>query len=212
MKTLKQKIIIFIFCLSLFLNACSVKGPETIDWSESVEETDFGNVKADQLPDACEINLSFSTNYDLNQVVGVTGSQIDSAIAKIRSDSPLIGLGDDIVQTGQDIGINPFYIAAHAAWESSWGTSPLARDKNNLFGYGAFDSCPYECAYSYSSKAESIRQVMQQVKSNYLTEGGKYYNKPNLDGMNKKYATDSNWKNGISSIMNSLLKYACQTK
>jgi len=153
---------------------------------------------------------SFTVDTNLNVYVGVTGSQLDEAIRSIRSDSGLIGLGNDIARIGQEKQINPYYIAAHAAWESSWGNSQLARDKNNLFGYGAFDRCPYECAYSYASKAESVEQVMTNVKADYLTEGGKYYEAPTLAGMNIHYATDQNWKNGIASIMNSIAsKVAC---
>lgn len=155
--------------------------------------------------------LSFTVDTDLNGFVPVTGIQLDEAIRDIRSDSELIGLGNDIVRIAQEKQINPYYITAHAAWESSWGTSQLARDKNNLFGYGAFDRCPYECAYTYASKAESVDQVMANVKADYLTEGGQYYEGSTLAGMNVNYATDQNWKNGIASIMNSLAsKVPCE--
>lgn len=148
--------------------------------------------------------LSFDVDTDLNGFVPATGAQLDDAVRSIRADSGLIGLGEDIVRIAQEKEINPYYIAAHAAWESSWGNSALARDKNNLFGYGAYDRCPYECALSYATKAESVEQVMTKVKADYLTEGGQYYISPTLAGMNTYYATDKNWQNGIASIMNSL--------
>jgi beta-N-acetylglucosaminidase len=147
---------------------------------------------------------SFDVDTDLNLTVSVTGEQLDQAIRSIRSDSGLIGLGNDIVRIGGEKSINAYYIAAHAAWESTWGNSALATQKNNLFGYGAYDSCPFECAMSFDSKAESVEIVMTNVKEDYLTEGGQYYNGPNLRGMNVRYATDKNWMNGIASIMNSL--------
>lgn len=141
---------------------------------------------------------------NLTELANVSGSGLDEAIKAIRSDSPLIGLGQTFVDVGNSQGINAFYIAAHAAWESTWGTSRLAKEKNNLFGYGAYDRCPYECALTFNTKAESVEFVMAKVNADYLTEGGKYYNGPTLRGMNVKYATDQNWKNGIASIMNSL--------
>lgn len=146
----------------------------------------------------------FDIETDLNKTVSVTGQQLDQAIGAIRNDSGLIGLGNDIVRIAGEKQINAYYIAAHAAWESSWGTSPIAREKNNLFGYGAYDSCPFDCAWPFNSKAESVEVVMTNVKRDYLTEGGQYYNGPNLKGMNVRYATDPNWMNGIASIMNSL--------
>lgn len=147
---------------------------------------------------------SFDVDTDLNLPISVTGQQLDDAISSIRSDSGLIGLGDDIVKISEAQKINAYYIAAHAAWESSWGNSTLAIKKNNLFGYGAYDSCPFECAWSFASKIDSIEIVMENVKRDYLTEGGQFYKGPNLRGMNVRYATDSNWMNGIASIMNSL--------
>lgn len=146
----------------------------------------------------------FDVDTDLNKPVSVTGEQLDEAIRAIRSDSGLIGLGNDFVRIGGDKQINAYYIAAHAAWESSWGNSTIAKEKNNLFGYGAYDSCPFECALAFNTKSESIEVVMTNVKRDYLTEGGQYYNGPNLRGMNVRYATDKNWMNGIASIMNSL--------
>ena len=147
---------------------------------------------------------SYTIDVNLTQLPSITGRQLDDAIRTIRSDSGLIGLGNDAVAIGQQLGINPVYIMAHAAWESAWGTSAIARDKNNLFGYGAYDSCPYSCAHSYSSKAESVRVVMNAVKTNYLTAGGIYYHGQTLRGMNVRYATDPNWGNGIKNVMNSI--------
>lgn len=146
----------------------------------------------------------FTVDSDLTHLATVSGAQLDAAIKAIRPDSPLVGLGQGFVDTGKKHSINAFYIAAHAAWESSWGTSQLARDKNNLFGYGAYDSCPYECAWTFKTKEECVDTVMLHVKTDYLTEDGKYYHGATLRGMNVSYATDQNWQNGIVSIMNSL--------
>jgi hypothetical protein len=146
----------------------------------------------------------YTVETNLNSSVTVTGSEVDAAIQAIRSDSPLVGLGQTIVDVSQREGIHPLYIVAHAAWESTWGTSRLARDKNNLFGYRAYDSCPYECAQTFNTKAESIETVMPIIRADYLMEGSRYYNGPTLMGMNVRYATDQNWKNGIADIMNSL--------
>jgi len=146
----------------------------------------------------------YTVDSNLTELADVTGPGLDAAIKAIRPDSPLVGLGQTFVDVGRKHGMNAFYIAAHSAWESTWGTSPLAGDKNNLFGYGAYDSCPYECAWTFKTKQECVETVMPIIKADYLTEGGKYYNGPTLRGMNSKYATDQNWKNGIAKIINSL--------
>jgi len=164
----------------------------------------LGSIETRMSEQVGQSGKDFSVDSNLTQTVNVTGNQLDNAIAAIRSDSPLIGLGNDMVRIGKEKGINAYYIAAHAAWESTWGTSSLANDKNNLFGYGAYDSCPYECAWTFETKAECIETVMTKIKEDYLTEGGQFYNGATLRGMNVYYATDENWMNGIASIMNSL--------
>ncbi len=170
-------------------------------------ETEIAGVTATPQPVDGPDPRVFTIDTDLTITVSVTGKELDSAIASIRPDSPLIGLGESMVVVGQELGINAYYIAAHAAWESSWGTSRLAREKNNLFGYGAYDSCPYECALTFKTKEDCLRQVMTQVKVDYLSAGGKYYHGPTLKGMNVHYATDQNWKNGIAQIMTSLRSF-----
>ena len=150
----------------------------------------------------------FTIDTNLNETVEVTGADLDEAIRAIKPSSALIGLGQVFVNVGNSKNINAYYIAAHAAWETGWGTSAIFKDKNNLFGYGAFDHCPYECALTFNTIEEGVVYAMTRVKEDYLTEGGKYYNGPNLRGMNVRYATDTNWGNGIVNIMNSLFRHA----
>jgi beta-N-acetylglucosaminidase len=146
----------------------------------------------------------YTVETNLNEVDKVTGDELNFAIQAIRPDSGLIGLGKTFVEVGIAESINPVYIAAHAAWESSWGTSRIFIDKNNLFGYGAFDRAPYESAWTFNTKEEGVAHAMKIIKQDYLTEGGSYYNGATLSGMNVYYATDPNWANGIASVMNSL--------
>jgi len=113
----------------------------------------------------------------------------------------LAGLGEDFVVVAQKYHLNPVYIAAHAAHESGWGTSRIAQEKKNLFGYGAYDSCPYECAKTFPTYRDGIMFVMSRVKKDYLTPGGKYYEGETLEAMNIHYATDKEWAAKIKRIM-----------
>ncbi|WP_435154702.1 glucosaminidase domain-containing protein [Haladaptatus sp. DFWS20] len=148
----------------------------------------------------------YSIDSDLTNTENISGSNLDYAIQQVRSDSPLIGLGDTWVDVGNQEGINPVYMAAHAAWESAWGTSNIAQDKNNIYGWKAYDSCPYSCAESFSSKSQCIRTVIPVIRDEYLTLGGDHYYSsygPTLRGMNQDYATDLSWAEGIRDVMNS---------
>ena len=108
--------------------------------------------------------------------------------------------------------INGVFVAALGIHESAWGTSEIALKKNNLFGYGAYDSNPYNGAYSFSDYSESIDLVARVLVKYYLNPKntsiyggekaiGTYYNGATLSGVNTKYATDKNWANAIYTHM-----------
>lgn len=110
-----------------------------------------------------------------------------------------------ILEIGNLYGINPIYILAHAILESNWGQSKIAEDKNNLFGYGAIDSDPYNSAYAFPNRECGVLYVMWKIRKNYLTEEGKYWGgSATLEGMNKRYASDKKWAEKICNIMNLL--------
>ena len=108
--------------------------------------------------------------------------------------------------------INGLFVAAVGIHESAWGTSKIAQNKNNLFGYGAYDSNPYNGAYSFSNYSESIDLLARVFVKYYINPkgtniygnekaAGTYYNGATLSGINTRYATDKNWANGVYSHM-----------
>ena len=108
--------------------------------------------------------------------------------------------------------INGMFVAAIGIHESAWGTSKIAVNKKNLFGYGAYDSNPYNGAYKFDDYEESIDLIARVLVKYYInpkgtkiydnTEAnGKYYNGNTLSAVNKKYATDKNWANGVFNHM-----------
>ena len=124
--------------------------------------------------------------------------------------------------------INPVFALALSIHESGWGRSRIAMDKNNLWGWGAKDSCPYDCAREFSTYGEGFNLVYARIKLNYLTEGGDYFhacgNKKSvrcasnklketrscgasLAGMNCNYASDPNWGSIIRNLMDGINKF-----
>lgn len=108
--------------------------------------------------------------------------------------------------------INGVFVAAVAIHESAWGTSKIALEKKNLFGYGAYDSSPYNSAYHFSNYSESIDLLARVFVKYYLNPKGtsiyggevatgSYYNGATLTGVNTKYATDKNWSNRVYQYM-----------
>ena len=117
----------------------------------------------------------------------------------------------------EEYNINGIFVASIGIHESGWGTSRIAKNKYNLFGYGAYDSNPYNGAYSFSSYSESIDLLARVLVKYYLNPkgttiydgqaaSGKYYNGNTVSGVNKKYATDKNWANSVYKFMEYLYK------
>lgn len=145
---------------------------------------------------------------DLRKPAKITAKDIENFFdRKGRGDSPLKAYAQNFINVQNKYGVNAAYLVAHAIWETGWGGSNLITYKNNLYGYGAYDVCPFTCGYYFNTIEESINAVAYIVKRDYLTPGGAYYNGPTLTGMNVRYATDQNWKNGISNLMEGIQSY-----
>ncbi len=100
--------------------------------------------------------------------------------------------------------INGIVLAAIGIHESNWGTSQISLEKHNLFGYGSYDSNPYEASFDFDTYADGIDTVARSLVKYYINPPGTiiydgeiavatYYNGPTLMGVNERYATDENW-------------------
>ncbi|MEH7106792.1 Ig-like domain-containing protein [Bacillus sp. JJ1764] len=139
---------------------------------------------------------------DLRKPSNITAADIiDFFNKKNHADSPLKDYAQYFIDAQSKYGVNAQYLVAHAIWETGWGGSNLKNYKHNLFGYGAYDSCPFTCGYYFPTAGDSINYEAFVVRRDYLNSTGSYYNGPTLTGMNVRYATDQNWANGIANLM-----------
>ena len=156
-------------------------------------------------------NLSFE--MELNKPSGLTLDQFKN-ILKDNNDKNEIfkNNAEYFYYIEKQYNINGVFVAAMGIHESAWGSSKIARDKNNLFGYGAYDSNPYNGAYNFSNYSECIDLIARVLVKYYLNPKGTniyggeqavgtYYNGPTLMGVNVKYATDKNWANAVYNHM-----------
>jgi beta-N-acetylglucosaminidase len=173
-----------------------------------IETTGFSLTESQEMMIDQETNREFLasikqidvTRLDLRKPSGLTGVQADHLL----KGTGLEGLGNAFVEAEKKYQVNAYYLIAHAAWESGWGKSRISREKNNIFGFQAYDNSPYRSAKSFTTKEESIDVVTKYISEQYLSEDGKHYHGSDLKGMNVRYATDQNWNKGIAKVIKGL--------
>jgi beta-N-acetylglucosaminidase len=142
----------------------------------------------------------FTIDTNLTVPSGETAASLNQFLAG----SALAGLGASFMQAEATFHVSARYFVAHAILESGWGTSSIAQNKHNLFGFGADDANPYGDAMNFPSFDACIQYVAQFIETNYLTPGGAFYHGPTLHGMNVDYASDPNWAEKIASIADTI--------
>ncbi len=182
---------------------------ECTTYINSKEENETkGSTKTKQ-----ELNSNLSFNMALNKPSGLSLEQFKKILNDPKDKNKIFtNNAEYFYYIEKQYNINGVFVAAVGIHESAWGTSKIALQKNNLFGYGAYDSNPYNGAYNFSNYSESIDLISRVFVKYYINPKGTsiyggekavgtYYNGSNLSGINKKYASDSNWANAVYSHM-----------
>lgn len=140
------------------------------------------------------VTTPLTVDTDLRIPSGVSARQLDRGLEMIGAHA-MVGLGSAFKQAERESGVNAVFLTALAVHESNLGRSRIAREKNNLFGWGAFDATPYESALSFGSKEEGIRYVASRIRALYFNQ----WNLVTLRQMNTRYASDIGWANKIAN-------------
>jgi beta-N-acetylglucosaminidase len=142
----------------------------------------------------------FSPKYDLRKKSGLSAADMD----RILEDTGLSGLGQAYIDSENKHGSHALFMAAISILESAWGKSQLAKIKNNLFGFGAYDGNVSK-AIRFSSKSQCIDYVSKYISEEYLQEDGKHFSGFTIRDVGKKYSSNSAWAYEVAEIMNILL-------
>lgn len=145
--------------------------------------------------------LASNGRFNPTDVTERSGDSAGLINAKL-SGTPMAGLGDAFKAAEDKYGVNAMFLAGLGIHESNYGKSRIATDKNNLFGFQAYDNSPYASAGSFSSMEECIDKVAQYLSENYLNPSGKYFNGYGVSDIGQRYATDPNWATAIENITN----------
>jgi beta-N-acetylglucosaminidase len=120
--------------------------------------------------------------------------------------TPLAGIGEALVEAERETGINALVLAGIIAHETGWGTSALARDKNNMAGLGAYDGAEYSSGITFASRAESVMYLAQLLATHYAP-GGKYFGGSfDLTGVGVRYASDPRWAAKVAGCVKYIVK------
>ena len=160
------------------------------------------------------ILLKVNIDMELNKSSGLTLNDYKKIFTNLPSDTNKIFQDNYQVFYNMDkmYNMNGIFLASIAIHESSWGTSKIAQDKHNLFGYGSYDDTPYESSYEFETYEEGIQTVAKSLVKYYLnpsgtkiydgeTASGWYFNGPTLQGVNTRYASDKDWHKKVYNYM-----------
>ena len=160
-----------------------------------------------------QLLATLNKNMQLNKPSGLTLDQFKKILSDSKDTNKIFEKNAEyFYYIEKQYNINGVFVAAVGIHESAWGTSKIAIEKKNLFGYGAYDSNPYNGAYNFSNYSECIDLISRVFVKYYLNPSGTsiyggekaigtYYNGANLKGINQRYATDKNWANGVYTYM-----------
>ena len=176
------------------------KDKEIVDLKTELEN------RLKELEDARQRIAKINARVDFNHlnVLELSGAT-EVHMRRALKGTALECVADDFVLAEEEYGINAFFIAAIAAWESGWGTSDRAVYQNNLTGHAVYNSAAE--GSSFSSWSKSISDTAKLLKNDYLTPGGISFNGYTVEAVNIKYCfeedgktVDYDWCRGIISI------------
>lgn len=200
-------------------------------WSRIIVDGTEGYIKNDYItsatlfPEVVElcrkqrILIKVNSAMDVNKPSGLSREDFVRVLSNHREDKDHIieQCAEFFYEAEQNYNINGLFLASIGIHESNWGTSNISKQKNNLFGYGSYDSSPFSSSYTFESYQYGIDLVAKVLVKYYLNEPGtaifdnevavgSYYNGPTIAGVNVRYASDTNWSNRVYSIMESLYR------
>ena len=131
-----------------------------------------------------------------------------------KEKSSLVGEELTFIDAEEKYAVNAGISLSTAINESGWGTSTLAKTKNNLFGHSAYDSSVMSSANGYNTVADGIYRHAYYYINTLFAEtkdlSGNYFGSHlgnKNSGINVKYASDPYWGEKIAAIYRSLDAY-----
>jgi len=144
------------------------------------------------------VKWTLETKSNLRIPTPLTSSDLNATV----KGTPLAGLGEIWKYAEYKYSVNALFLAALAILESGWGKSKIAREKNNIYGFMAYDHSPYASAKTFSSKAECIIYVARYLDKEYLSPSGRFFAGATPQGVGTYYASDPDWAYKVIRVAN----------
>jgi beta-N-acetylglucosaminidase len=151
--------------------------------------------KQDPSPNRGEIDREYSLLY----LTGYSSEDYN----KMLAGTPLSKQGESFVRVEEIEKVNGLFMASLTGQEQGFGTGELARERNNLTSFGAWDDNKYH-ATRFKSFDHCLMFTARWLRTQYLTKGGKYYHGVTVHSVNVMYASDKTWADNIIIIMKRL--------
>jgi len=135
------------------------------------------------------------TVEDMNQIIDFWDNHV-------KGGTRFKGHGESFIAASKASGLNPIIILSHAASESQWGNSYIAREKNNFFGINCVDSDPGKGYVMGDDVRSGIINGSLWIKKNFYING--YTSLQSM--LDANYASDSEWARTILSIANASVR------
>ena len=148
----------------------------------------------------------YVTGRKKNIIILENGENVSAEeIDKMLEGTKMYGMGSAFVKAEQTYGVNALYLMGLACLESAYGSSNYAVNRNNLYGWEAYDSNP-DNAKKFDSREYGTMFVAEKLKVNYLTEGGKWFEGYSARAVDVHYCTDKLHADKIVNIVSRLTK------
>lgn len=144
----------------------------------------------------------------------IPAAVFDSFLISVKgngTNSKMKNQGQTFINAQNNYGMNALLIYSLACLESAYGTSNFALDRNNLFGWNAFDSDPGSASW-FSSIESAVNEHMGINLRGYTNINDSRFFGSHVgnkgSGFNVKYAADPYWGYKIAAIAYSIDKAA----
>lgn len=194
---------------------------QIFDYVGYVNKDSFVSAFVDpEMIDKCrrqKIVTNVNENMSMNQKSGLTLEDYKTIFSNNSSDvNKIFEQNAEVFYNMEEkYNINGLFLAAIGIHESAWGTSAIAQNKRNLFGYGSYDSDPYNMSYMFNEYADGIELVAKMLTKYYINPAGtdiyegeqavaSYYNGSTIKAVNIRYASDPDWNVKVYNTMKAL--------